>query len=276
MDIIRLNRKPILEFDAGHGGSDRSNRGAKWIEADGTLLIDKRVASFLPKDKFIINFTRTTDTTISLTNRVNKAVRDGADLLISHHTNSGGGRGGSEVFYSVDIPNDRQYAVALSQGISSALGIIDRGAKTRESEKFPGEDYYTVIDGAQDNGVKHVFIAEYAFHDISTDEAKLLNNTLLDKACKAEAKVICEMFGIPFIAPIVAPVVAPVVKAPVYGTVTASSLNVRSAMVVMDNNKIGLLMKGQKVKIDKRYGDWYSIYFGDHGGYISANYVKLV
>jgi N-acetylmuramoyl-L-alanine amidase len=269
MNIIKLDRKPTLEFDPGHGGNDRWNRGKKWIEADGTLLISKKVAGYLPKGKFNIIFTRQSDATVSLTERAAIAVRNKADLLISRHTNSGGGRGGTEVFYSVDIPGDKQYAAALSKNISAALGVLDRGAKTRESVNYPGEDYYSVIDGAQDGGVPHVFIVEYAFHDVATDEAKLLNNAILDKACKAEAKFICEMFGIAFVEPTIAK--------EKWGVVTADVLNVRSAMTsVNTKNIIGTLVKGQKVQIEKLVGDWYSTYYGNHGGYVSAKYIKLI
>jgi N-acetylmuramoyl-L-alanine amidase len=58
-----------------------------------------------------------------------------------------------------------------------------------------------------------------------------------------------------------------------YGIVTASSLNVREKASV-SSTVIGSLIAGSVVKIDKRYGDWYSIYFGNHGGYVSAKYIK--
>ena len=55
-----------------------------------------------------------------------------------------------------------------------------------------------------------------------------------------------------------------------YGKVSASILNVR------DNPHgeiIGTLTKDDIVKIDKEVEGWYSIYFGEHGGYISKEYV---
>lgn len=60
-----------------------------------------------------------------------------------------------------------------------------------------------------------------------------------------------------------------------YGIVTASVLNVRDKATT--NSKIiGQLKKGQKVKIYKVHGAWYEIYFGNHGGYVSAKYIKKV
>ncbi|MBU3112015.1 N-acetylmuramoyl-L-alanine amidase [Clostridium lacusfryxellense] len=57
------------------------------------------------------------------------------------------------------------------------------------------------------------------------------------------------------------------------GTVTASVLNVRKT-AVSNSAIIGKLNKGSKVKIAKKVGNMYNIYFGDNGGYVSADYIK--
>ena len=68
--------------------------------------------------------------------------------------------------------------------------------------------------------------------------------------------------------------VYPVISAFVYKTVTASVLNVRSSRAIT-NNIVGKLKKGEKVMIDKSFIDgWTSIYFGDHGGFVSTQYLK--
>ena len=59
------------------------------------------------------------------------------------------------------------------------------------------------------------------------------------------------------------------------GVVTASKLNVRNNPST-DSNIIGTLNNGDKVKIDKEYGDWYSIFYSEHGGYVSKEYVSLI
>ncbi|MCD2347174.1 N-acetylmuramoyl-L-alanine amidase [Clostridium guangxiense] len=59
----------------------------------------------------------------------------------------------------------------------------------------------------------------------------------------------------------------------IYGTVIASVLNVRSGAGT-NYNVIGQLKNGQKVRLDKKVGSWWSIYFGDHGGYVYADYIK--
>lgn len=68
-------------------------------------------------------------------------------------------------------------------------------------------------------------------------------------------------------------VVKPVVKTPTSGVVTADVLNVRSGPGT-NYEIIGKLNKGAKVKIASKKGNWYDIYFGNHGGYVSADYIK--
>jgi N-acetylmuramoyl-L-alanine amidase len=67
----------------------------------------------------------------------------------------------------------------------------------------------------------------------------------------------------------------PTVKIDQYGIVTASVLNVRNKASV-DSVIIGKLNKGDKVKLGRKTGNWYDIYFGNSGGYISADYIKLI
>jgi len=31
---------------------------------------------------------------------------------------------------------------------------------------------------------------------------------------------------------------------------------------------------GQRVRLDVKVGNWWSIYFGDHGGFVSADYIE--
>ncbi|WP_196479848.1 N-acetylmuramoyl-L-alanine amidase [Clostridium tyrobutyricum] len=58
-----------------------------------------------------------------------------------------------------------------------------------------------------------------------------------------------------------------------YGTVTASVLNVRSGAGT-NYKVIGQLERGQRIRLDVKVGNWWSIYFGDHGGFVCADYIK--
>lgn len=60
-----------------------------------------------------------------------------------------------------------------------------------------------------------------------------------------------------------------------YGVVTATALNVRDGASV-NAPVLGIKYKGDKVHIGFEQDGWYNIYFGDHGGWVSASYVKLI
>lgn len=188
-----------ITIDPGHGGRDRANRGPTgYIEADGTLKIALLLEAELVKNgAFNIQLTRREDKYLTLTERGEMAVLNKSHLFISQHTNASNTKvSGTEVYYSVGLPQDRQLAERLSSTVALALGIPDRGAKTRPSPKNPREDYYTVIDTAQDGGVPHVILVESAFHDHAGDEKLLKDEPMLRKIAKAQAKVICEWFGV--------------------------------------------------------------------------------
>jgi N-acetylmuramoyl-L-alanine amidase len=191
-------------IDPGHGGTDRANRGPTgYIEADGVLAISKYLRDELvATGQFNVMLTRETDATVSLTERGKKAGAWGADLFISQHTNATGlGLGqtkvsGTEVFYSVNRTSDNVIASAVSKAIANVLQVPNKGAKTRESTKNPGRDYYTVIDSAQTNGVRYILLVESAFHDNPSDEAKLKDIEYQKKVAWAQASVICNLFKV--------------------------------------------------------------------------------
>ena len=55
-------------------------------------------------------------------------------------------------------------------------------------------------------------------------------------------------------------------------TVTASALNVRSGPG-KEYDILGSVFKGEKLELYRIYGNWSDVYFGDHGGWISLDYV---
>lgn len=186
-------------IDPGHGGTDRSNKGPTgYIEADGvlkiSLLLEKELLS---TGAFKVGLSRRADTTLSLPARGAAAAKFGAQLFISEHTNAGPSNArGAEVYYSIDLPGDKTLAANMSEAIASTLRIPNRGAMIRESKNYPGEDYYTVIDVAQDKGVPHILLIESAFHSNPIEEKLLKDELCLQKIAKAQAKVICDFFGI--------------------------------------------------------------------------------
>ena len=197
-----MNKKIRILIDPGHGGpKDRYNRGpGGYIEADGVLQISKYLRNELAStDAFEIKMSRETDIGVTVRGRGKMAWEFKADVAISQHTNAANGTArGSTVFYSVDLPDDRQFATDLAKAIADAIGTNDRGAKTWESTVYIEEDYLGFIDEAQDGGCKHVFLVESAFHDNLEDEAILLKDENLKKIAVAQAGVICKFFGVTY------------------------------------------------------------------------------
>ncbi|MGL5648065.1 MAG: N-acetylmuramoyl-L-alanine amidase [Clostridium sp.] len=58
-----------------------------------------------------------------------------------------------------------------------------------------------------------------------------------------------------------------------YATVTASVLNVRSGAGT-NYPVIGQVKRGDRIQLDCKVGDWWSTYYGEHGGFMYAEYLK--
>lgn len=253
-------------IDPGHGGTDRSNRGPTgYIEADGMLdLCLKLRDELLKTGKFEVKMSRTTDVTVGVRKRGEMAAAWKADMFISNHSNAGNGKArGVDVYYSIDIPSDITLAKKFVTEIANAMGTKARSALIRESNVEPGEDYYGVIDAAQDGGVKHVFLIENGFHDNREDEALLKDPNVRLKIAKAQAKVICEFYGVKYEPD----------KKITAGIVTASELNVRPAPNT-NNTPVATLKNGQLVKVTGIEGEWYKIEVNNIKGYVSVNYIR--
>jgi N-acetylmuramoyl-L-alanine amidase len=188
-------------IDPGHGGGDRNNRGPNgYIEADGVLDISKRLKVKLESTgAFDIQLTRDRDMSLGLSERARKAVANKSEFFISEHTNASSAiASGTEVYYSVDSPGARGLAAELSASVANTLGIPNRGAKVRQSSRNLGEDYYTVIDVAQDGGIANAFIIESAFHSNPKEEKLLLDPSKRDAIAEAQAKAICKHYNIDY------------------------------------------------------------------------------
>ena len=89
-----MNNYKIV-IDAGHGGSDPGSSGNGIIEKDLTLKISQYMYDLFREKGIPVTMTRTTDETLSPTERVNRilnAYGDGRNVIvISNHINAGGG-----------------------------------------------------------------------------------------------------------------------------------------------------------------------------------------
>lgn len=176
-----------IAIRAGHHGKEKWNIGisGKYIEADGNL----QFAYFLKeelKDYFNVILTRKGDEVQSLSEGALIAAKNKALVYFSVHSDAiaDNTKRGCKIFYSVDTPQDKAIAEEIGQLYSEYSGIKFLGAYVRESEKYPGEDYYTEIDVAQDNGIPHEFLIERGFHTNTEDEALLLNEIAMRNGAK--------------------------------------------------------------------------------------------
>jgi N-acetylmuramoyl-L-alanine amidase len=95
---IRVKRQPpslnlknlVIAVDAGHGGTNLGASGVNSgiLEKDYTLLIAKELEKALRLKKVKVIMTRTTDTTLSMPERIHFLRQQNPDLLISIHLNS--------------------------------------------------------------------------------------------------------------------------------------------------------------------------------------------
>ena len=185
---------------------------------------------------------------------VNKANDWGADLFVSCHFNNAydhyKGSIGTEVWtYSENFAE----AVRINKKLVG-LGFTDRGVKHSKG-----------LYELKHTGMKSV-IVETCFVE-ATGDVELYKKLGADSIGKAIAEGICNKSisgGSTKPSP-----------AEKYGVVTASALNVRKGAGT-NYPVVGQMKKGEKVQLDERVGDWWSTYFGEHGGFVHKDYIKVV
>lgn len=183
-------KKIRVAIRAGHGGSDRANRGPSgYVEADGNLVYSKFLVEYLKTDsRFEVNNIRECDITVALSQGPILAADWNADVYMSIHSDAYSSRStGVTIFESVDLDNE-YLAELVGKAIAEAMAIPFRGVKSKESKKYPGEDYYTDIDKAQDLGIPFVLLIERGFHSNPNEEVKLMDENIVRASAIANGK----------------------------------------------------------------------------------------
>lgn len=110
----------VVEFDAGHGGTDPGGLGNGLREKDLTLAIARAAKKHLLDnyEGVIVKMTRESDVTLSLPTRTNKAISDQADSLVSIHINSATN---SQAVGYEDFRHTSQSATSASGRLQSAI-----------------------------------------------------------------------------------------------------------------------------------------------------------
>lgn len=179
-------------LDPGHG---REKRG--FLDVSGFLYSTEGEANFIFCQKFKkelealgfeVGMTRTSfNDNPSIAAR--GAMGKGYDLLISSHTNAGGGTG-VEVWDSTNPAESiRPLTDEICKTTSKVLGIPNRGTKYRKNNS--GQNWYGILRLGQ---AKHNFIVEWCFHDRRTDVESYVAK--MDILAKEAAKTIGDYFNI--------------------------------------------------------------------------------
>lgn len=158
---------------ASHGGEDPGASGNGIIEKDMTLAISDYMYDRFRELGLPVKMIRTTDETISPTERVNRvldAFGNNRDVLvISNHINAGGGEG-AEVIYA--LRNNSELPDLVLEELGKE-GQKIRKAYQRRLPSDTSKDYYFM---QRNTGITQPITVEYGFLDNAADAQKLKNN----------------------------------------------------------------------------------------------------
>lgn len=206
------------------------------------------------------------DQNVDLYAGVSKATEWGAGLFISIHFNNAyktyNGAIGTETWIYGTGGQAEPIARRIVNKVATETGLINRGVKTSTGLYELRKTKCPAI------------IVEVCFVEATTDVAiyQAKGADFFGK-CIAEA-ISGQSVQASTPAPTQTANQSPV-QSEQYGTVTADVLNVRSGRGT-NYPVIGQVKRGTKLKIDQKMGDWYSVYFGQHGGFVSAKYIQEV
>ena len=212
--VGRAVQKYVVVLDPGHGGTDSGAENQNGISSESDSRLTLKIANYVKQElekssQFVVYMTRTDDSYVGLSERVNYAASKNADILVSLHLNSADSKtaNGAEIL----VPRTGRYnskiaenAGQLAQDILKklvSLGLYNRGLVYRDSAsgtKYPDgstADYYAIVRQGLKAGIPSI-IVEHAFIS-STVDAKFLDSEAdLQKIGRADAEGIAQYFGV--------------------------------------------------------------------------------
>ena len=212
--VGRAVQKYVIVLDPGHGGTDSGAENQNGISSESESKLTLKIANYVKQElekssQFVVYMTRTDDSYVGLSERVNYAASKNADILVSLHLNSADSKtaNGAEIL----VPRTGRYnskvaenAGQLAQDILKklvSLGLYNRGLVYRDSAsgtKYPDgstADYYAIVRQGLQAGIPSI-IVKHAFIS-STVDAKFLDSEAdLQKIGRADAEGIAQYFGV--------------------------------------------------------------------------------
>lgn len=189
-----------IAIDPGHGGMSEEEKGACYNgmeEKNVNLAIANALKTELEQYGNVEVFlTRTNDESVSIENRVNIALSQGANYIISVHNNASTNHlfFGSEIF----VPSNgdlycKGYSIAYPiMQRWQASGCVSKGIKTKLGNNG---DYYGIIRMAAEAGVPAI-ILEHAYIDNDNDIDRINSEYNWEKFGRLDAEGIAEYLGL--------------------------------------------------------------------------------
>lgn len=174
--------KHYVVIDAGHGGSDVGATRNGVYEKNITLDVSKRVADLLRKKGYIVEMTRTTDTYVSLQDRVAISENINPDVFVSIHVNSSNSDSptGLETHYYKD--NSLELAKYVHASLLNHVNSKDRGLfKSR---------FYVI-----NHTTAPAILVEIGFISSPVERAQLVSESRKQATAKAIAEGINDYFN---------------------------------------------------------------------------------
>lgn len=165
-------RAKIVVIDPGHGGKDRGASANGLMEKDLNLAVALTIKQEAERRGLSRVLTRTTDTYLTLKQRVDAIAANNASVFVSIHANSNGrvnSVSGMEVYYHKQDPSSRMLAQLVHDEIAAATGIAARGA--RSDLKLYNTGLYVLR-----NSTVPAILVEMGYVNHGSD-AKLLSDT---------------------------------------------------------------------------------------------------
>lgn len=177
---IIISEEPVEEknkyilIDAGHGGAETGARNdfLGILEKDVNLSVATKLYELLKSDGYNVKLTRSDDSTIYLSDRMDMIIDERPDLYISvHHNASEEGYSGAVVLCQVSDENGGNSSY-LAKYIGEEFENIGQNYLGEIYKKGEYGDYYGVLRAAADVGVTAV-ITEFAYIDNDKDVKKI-------------------------------------------------------------------------------------------------------
>ncbi|WP_307894463.1 N-acetylmuramoyl-L-alanine amidase [Bacillus swezeyi] len=172
-------------IDPGHGGTDPGASGNGLQEKHLTLQIALALRNILLDEyqNVSVQLSRTSDQTVSLTQRTNAANSWGADFYLSIHVNAGGGTGYEDYIYSgVGAPTST-YRNVIHEEILKVVDFRDRGKKTA--------NFHVLRET-----VMPALLTENGFVDNTSDANKLKSSTFIQSIVRGHANGIARALNL--------------------------------------------------------------------------------